>query len=378
MRMLLISLGGQVLLNGLFLLSVWWGTKKGSTWRGVALGWVILELLYFFIAVVPRLLGHTRGDFLRVGTSIFTNYYVFIVILMMPLLLGYFIIWVLGKLKVLKRAELRRKLRSWLLLILLPITGALCYKGYYNSTHPIATHYHITLPYNGPTKELKLAFITDMHIGELVHKEVLREMSKMVQKEQPDYVLVGGDQVDYYFDYIREDPEISEIVRSLHQDKSRIFHVLGNHEYYIDLEEKREWLKEVGTLLVDSVVQLSDSLYLIGRDDAYNKANRLPLPSLIERVPKGATTILLDHQPSEPVEERSLGIDLALHGHTHDGQFIPFKWMVWLRFENSYGYLERGGTHYITSSGLGFSSSPILLGTLSEVVIIHLKLEGQQ
>ena len=98
----------------------------------------------------------------------------------------------------------------------------------------------------------------------------------------------------------------------------------------------------------------------------------------MEQVPEGATTILLDHQPIEPDVERALGIDLALHGHTHDGQFIPFKWLVWLNFENSYGYLHRGVTHYITSSGLGFSSSPILLGTFSEVVIIHLKLQGEK
>ena len=378
MRMLLISLAGQVLLNALFLLCVWWATKKGSQWRRIAIGWVVFELLYFLVIVISKVLYHSRGEYLRVGTSLFTNYYVFIVILMMPLLCGYFIIWLLGKLNVVKQAELRLKLRSWLLIVLLPITGALCIKGYYNSINPVATHSHITLPYNGAPKELKIAFITDLDIGELVKKEVLQKMVKMVQEEQPDYVLVGGDQVDYYFDYVERDPEISELLLSLHSDKSRIFHVLGNHEYYIDNEPKRKWLNEVGTLLVDSVVQLSDSLYLIGRDDAYNESNRLPLKSLVEQVPEGATTILLDHQPIEPDVERALGIDLALHGHTHDGQFIPFMWLVWLNFENSYGYLHRGVTHYITSSGLGFSSSPILLGTLSEVVIIHLKLQGEK
>ena len=98
---------------------------------------------------------------------------------------------------------------------------------------------------------------------------------------------------------------------------------------------------------------------------AYNESNRLPLKSLVEEVPEGATTILLDHQPIEPDVERALGIDLALHGHTHDGQFIPFKWLVWLNFENSYGYLHRGVTHYIclldTSCACGCRTSSTAL-----------------
>lgn len=97
-------------------------------------------------------------------------------------------------------------------------------------------------------------------------------MVEMVQKEKPDYVCVGGDQIDYYFDYIEDNPQITELLSSMHPDKNRIFHVLGNHEYYIDLEKKCDWLSLCGTLLRDSVVQLNDSLYLIGRDDAYNTA----------------------------------------------------------------------------------------------------------
>ena len=167
--------------------------------------YLILDIFLQMVIVISKVLYHSRGEYLRVGTSLFTNYYVFIVILMMPLLCGYFIIWLLGKLNVVKQAELRLKLRSWLLIVLLPITGALCIKGYYNSINPVATHYHITLPYNGAPKELKIAFITDLHIGELVKKEVLQKMVKMVQEEQPDYVLVGGDQVDYYFDSVAKE-----------------------------------------------------------------------------------------------------------------------------------------------------------------------------
>lgn len=373
MRMILLSLGGQLLLNFILLWCIWLATSKKSIWRKIAVGVVGIELLAFLVLATYKVIIPDRGDFFRIGASLFADYYVFVALWLMPLLLAYFVIWLLKKLNVLKESRQCKVARGWAIVLLIPLTLAACLKGYYNSTHPVVTHYEVNLPYEGAPHELTIALITDIHIGELVRKDLVEKMVEMVQKEKPDYVCVGGDQIDYYFDYIEDNPQITELLSSLHPDKNRIFHVLGNHEYYIDLEKKCDWLSLCGTLLRDSVVQLNDSLYLIGRDDAYNTA-RAPLKQLTEQVPKGATTILLDHQPVEPELERELGIDLSLHGHTHNGQFIPFKWLVALRYENPYGYLQKGDTHYITSSGIGFSSSPILFGTKSEVVIIHLKL----
>ena len=93
----------------------------------------------------------------------------------------------------------------------------------------------------------------------------------------------------------------------------------------------------------------------------------------------------IDRTPAENLAYQVGWTTLVIKWESDERKGIPvktpsdnFKWLVWLNFENSYGYLHRGVTHYITSSGLGFSSSPILLGTLSEVVIIHLKLQGEK
>lgn len=374
MRMVIISLVGQGLMNLLLLVAVWKGTNKGSIWRKIALGWVGLEFLYFLYIIISHNSLNSKGEFLRVGGLIFSNYYIFIGMLLLLLIFAYLFIWILQKTGVIKGDIARRKARGMALLILMPISLILCIQGYYNTMLPVVTRYDVTLPYAGKPKELKIALVTDIHFGDIIKVEQVRKMAKMVQDEHPDYVFVGGDQLDYYFYHVKENPEITSIMKSLHPDPSKIFHIVGNHEHYIDFEEKCDWLSSIGILLRDQVVQLEDSLYLIGRDDAFFKP-RLPLVKLVNEVPVGATTLVLDHQPIEPEEERAMGIGLAMHGHTHNGQFIPFKWLLGLRFENSYGYLEKGGTQYITSSGFGLSSSPIRIGTESEIVIINLSLK---
>ena len=243
---------------------------------------------------------------------------------------------------------------------------------------PKVVHYNINLPYEGPTKKIKAAFISDIHIGDIIDYKQVKLLVELVQKEQPDYVFVGGDQLDYYFSYVANDLDnYTSLMRSLHNDQSKIFYVLGNHEYYKDLKEKIEWFHNIGTLICDSVVQLDHNLFLIGRDDAFN-SNRAELSTLVRDIPSTATTILLSHQPRDPKEELDNGINLALHGHTHEGQFIPFSWLMYLVYDNPHGYKRVGETHYITSSGFGVSTTSLRVGTHSEIAIIDITLESKE
>lgn len=374
MRMVIISIIGQVLMNLLLLIAVWKGTVKGSIWRKAVLGWVGIEVLFFIICATSQSSRNGNGEFLRVGGVIFSSYYIYIGVLMMLLFFAYIVVWILQKTNVIKDESSKRKARGIALLLLMPLTLILCIQGYYNTMSPVVTRYDVTLSHRGEPKKLKIALVTDIHFGDIITKKQLKKMAEMVRAEHPDYVFVGGDQLDYYFSFVKNDPEITDIMKSLHPDSSKIFHVLGNHEHYIDLEEKCDWLSSTGVLLRDQVVQLEDSLYLIGRDDAFFEP-RLQLVKLMDDIPVGASTLVLDHQPKEPEEERALGVGLSLHGHTHNGQFIPFKWLVGLTFENPYGYFKSKDTQYITSSGFGISSSPIRIGTKSEIVIINLTLK---
>ena len=76
------------------------------------------------------------------------------------------------------------------------------------------------------------------------------------------------------------------------------------------------------------------------------------------------------HQPrfDEIVMNRC---DLGLHGHTHNGQFWPYSWIIKLVYRCSYGYYKEGASQFYISSGIGFAGPPYRIGTKSELAVIR-------
>ena len=64
--------------------------------------------------------------------------------------------------------------------------------------------------------------------------------------------------------------------------------------------------------------------------------------------------------------------DLGLHGHTHNGQFWPYPLIMKLIFECPYGYYKKGDTQFYVSSGIGCAGPPYRVGTVSELVVLHI------
>ena len=259
------------------------------------------------------------------------------------------------------------------LLLILPVMIA----GRRNVREPITTHYRIVVPNEKPSDSVRIALVTDIHLGNLFGEEDLARMEEMINQASPDYVFIGGDLIDrnlsevdtltagHYFDRIRE-------------RTTGLYFILGNHEYYEDLDENVQWISSLGTLLRDSVVSLRPDLYLIGRD--YYRArdeNVLPLSNLVDQIPDGATTILLQHRPREHWERdpEVSGIDLTLTGHTHAGQIFPMQIFQPLLFSHNYGCHPSGDGTLIISSGYGASTSRLRIGSRSEIVIIDLLLK---
>ena len=64
------------------------------------------------------------------------------------------------------------------------------------------------------------------------------------------------------------------------------------------------------------------------------------------------------------------GADIALYGHTHDGQVFPFNIFTRMVFEVSRGYKKKENTHVFVSSGVGLSGPQYRIGTKSEIVVL--------
>ncbi len=86
--------------------------------------------------------------------------------------------------------------------------------------------------------------------------------------------------------------------------------------------------------------------------------------------------IVLNHTPDNLDEEMENGADIALYGHTHDGQIFPFNIFTRLVFEVSRGYKQKGDTHVFVSSGVGLSGPQYRIGTKSEIVVLDVTFSG--
>ena len=191
--------------------------------------------------------------------------------------------------------------------------------GYYNYRHPKINTVNITLtkPLTDNRRPIKIVAVSDIHLGNGTGKTSLKQYVKMINEQNPDLILIGGDLIDnsvipLYAENMAE--ELTELKAPL-----GIYMVPGNHEYISGIDKSIQFIQNTPIqLLRDSVVTLPCGIQLIGRDDRSN-ARRLPLQKLMARIDKSKPVILLDHQPYQLAESQAAGIDLQFSGHTHHG-----------------------------------------------------------
>lgn len=268
------------------------------------------------------------------------------------------------------------RVKQILLVVVVAAVTGLMIKAYHTVAWPVATHVYITIPKDGtPLDSLTMVMISDMHIGEVIGRDMVEKYVKMSNEQHPDMVVFTGDMIDYDVRYA-EKGKIDEVLRQL-QAPMGVYAIYGNHEYRANRFAKDRWFKKAGmTLLKDSVIMPDSAFYLIGRDDRTNK-NRQPLHALMKGLNPDKPTIILDHQPESFAEVAMNGGDLGLSGHTHNGQIWPYSEVLKFVFECPYGEYRKGNSQFYVSSGLGVAGPPYRVGTLSEMVVLHIKFEKE-
>ena len=242
--------------------------------------------------------------------------------------------------------------------------------------HPVVRHQYLTIPKQVEGRDsLTIVMMTDLHIGEMISNRLVRKYVALSNAQHPDLVVWVGDWLDYESLYA-EKAHVEEDLRQLEAPLG-VYAVNGNHEYRANRYAKYRWIKKTGaTLLIDSVAQPDSTFYLIGRDDLVNK-QRHGLQSLLKEVDRSKPLIVLDHQPLSFSESVMNQIDLTLCGHTHNGQFWPYPLVMKLLYECPYGYYRRADSQFYVSSGIGFAGPPYRVGTRSELVVLHIRFEGE-
>ena len=221
---------------------------------------------------------------------------------------------------------------------------------------------------------LKIVAISDLHLGYGIGKTELDEWIRLINRENPDIVLIAGDIIDNH-----TKPLVKQnFTSSFQKIKSRygVYACLGNHEYIGDFDKisgSLDFLRSANiTVLRDTAMLINNEFYLIGRDDRSNP-QRKSLAELLYMLDTTKPLFLLDHQPFNLNETEENGIDLQFSGHTHGGQLPPVSWITNLMFEVSHGYLRKGNSHIYVSSGIGIWGGKFRIGTQSEYVVIEMQ-----
>lgn len=247
------------------------------------------------------------------------------------------------------------------------VYGNIHYKDKTRSEITIKTAKHISANH----KSKRIILISDLHLGYHNRRQEFHRWVDIINAEKPDLILIAGDIVD-----ISVRPLIEEhVADEFHRLKAPVYACLGNHEYYSGGPLVQQFYKEAGIqLLCDSVARI-DGLYIIGRDDRTNQ-NRKPLKQIIYKAKVNTDsdfTIQLDHQPYKLEEAEQSNIDFQFSGHTHHGQIWPISWITDAIYEDAYGPLRKGHTHYYVSSGIGIWGGKYRIGTQSEYVLLTIK-----
>jgi predicted MPP superfamily phosphohydrolase len=226
---------------------------------------------------------------------------------------------------------------------------------------------------------LRVAQISDVHLGMIVREERLSLILQEVKKADPDLFISSGDLVDAQINHL------DGLARLLREIKPRHgkFAITGNHEFYAGLAQSLEFTRRAGfTILRGEGLAINGWLNLAGVDDPagqyYGPAPGLPEKKLLSRFPRDQFMLFLKHRPL--VDQRSLGLfDLQISGHTHKGQIFPF--MVLTRiFFSYYGGLFRLPGHGLlyVSRGSGTWGPPIRFLAPPEVTVYDLIPDDQR
>jgi len=250
----------------------------------------------------------------------------------------------------------------------------------------------VDLPVRGlpaPLNGFTIAFISDLHVGGVGTRRLVEQVVERINAAPPDVVAFGGDLADGAVDRLRDD--VAPLA-GLKARAGRLF-VIGNHDYFRDPEG---WLREVRgmgfTVLTNShrVYRRDGATVVIAGIPDYQMSgmfdSRYPAEpaTALRGAPRADVRILLSHSPAAapeaaagnkvagPPASLAAGYDFQLSGHSHGGQFYPWKFVVdaipWFKP----GFHEAGKMRLYVMQGTGTWGPPMRLGTRREIVFFRL------
>ena len=273
--------------------------------------------------------------------------------------------------------------------LLLCLSAVLVFWGAFIEPRLITVrHAQIDLPNFEPSKPVRVALISDVHVGTYKKGGWIRRVSERIIAEKPDLVLLAGD-------LIVSKPEHAKYLSafSILHSAFPVYAVLGDHDYFVrrkpvfSIDEElaqtvREALTDAGIFVLSNdlaVIQINDAwLQIIGLDDW--QAGKTDFKRPLSRSEDDLPRLALIHNPDFILDPESKKADLILAGNTHGGQIrLPFIGPVprlpsKLPRAFDEGLFTLGnGTRLFITSGISESGPRARLFNPPEIVLLELK-----
>lgn len=272
-----------------------------------------------------------------------------------------------------ERKKEKRKKRIFLLLKLIVVFILLVFLLLFYSRF-IATSGLVVREYKITNEKLpaefhgfKLIHFTDLHYGSTIDQKDFEQLVTKINQLKPDVVVFTGDLIDKNYSFTDEDFEI--IANLLNQIQATVgkYAVSGNHDYSSPIYQ--DLLKSGNFKYIDNTYDLiyyhgyqpilitgiSDSIRSnIKIDEAFSYFQQ-------ENSNQNIYTIALMHEPDD-IDQilTTYSVDLALAGHSHNGQIrLPgIGSLVKIKGAKKYSEEEYqiNSTSLYVSGGLGTSN----------------------
>jgi predicted MPP superfamily phosphohydrolase len=170
--------------------------------------------------------------------------------------------------------------------------------------------------YVGRLDHVRIAHLTDIHVGRVTPFHVQRQAVALANAERPDLVVITGDFVCHSQIYL------DQLTALMREFTAPVLTVLGNHDYWAGAGEVRHALIRGGAEVLSNqhttVTIRNQPLQVLGLDDAYTGHARRE--EALRGLRRDVPTLGLSHIAEEADGLWQHDIPLVLAGHTHGGQ----------------------------------------------------------
>jgi uncharacterized protein len=170
--------------------------------------------------------------------------------------------------------------------------------------------------YQDRLAHLRVAHLTDLHVGRMTPVLVQRTAVEITNAEEPDLVVLTGDFVCHSQLYL---DQLEEVIGAF---KAPVIAVLGNHDHWSGADEVERALRRAGAEVLNNrhttITLRHERLQVVGLDDAYTGHARRD--EAVKGLRKDLPALGLSHIAEEADGLWRHGVPLVLSGHTHGGQ----------------------------------------------------------